>query len=317
MRLLVTGGAGFIGSSFIEAVLSGKPDATIVNVDNLTYASIFKSDFEKRFLSRYKFVKSDILDGAMMARLCKDTDIVVNFAAETHVDNSIGRPLSFVQANVLGTATLLDAALKAGHGRFVQISTDEVYGSAEKHFFKETDPFAPSSPYSASKAGAEMMVAAYEKTYGIKATITRSSNNYGPRQHPEKFIPRAITRLLAGKKVPIYGKGSNVRNWIHASDNCDAIWLLLEKRQDGAYNIASDTSISNLELARAIARIMKKGEGALEFVEDRKGHDFRYAIDASKIKALGWKPKIDFAKGLEATVEWYVKNRKEWAGHIV
>jgi len=317
MRLLVTGGSGFIGSNFIESALSGRPDASVVNADNLTYASIFKPDFEKRFPNQYKFVKADISDTAAMAKLCKETDMVVNFAAETHVDNSISRPLSFVQANVLGTATLLDAALKAGHERFFHISTDEVYGSSEQHFFKETDLLAPSSPYSASKAGAEMMVAAYEKTYGIRTTITRSSNNYGPRQHPEKFIPKAITRLLSGKKVPVYGAGSNVRDWIHVSDNCDAIGLLVERQKAGIYNIASGAAMSNIELARAIAKIMGKGDGALEFVEDRKGHDFRYAVDASKIKALGWKPKVNFAKGLEATVDWYIKNKKAWTEHAV
>jgi len=317
MRLLVTGGSGFIGSNFIDAILSGVPGASAVNVDNLTYASIFKDDFAARFGKRYQFAKADITDTAKMALLCKDADIVVNFAAETHVDNSISRPQSFVRANVLGAASLLDAALKAGHRRFFQISTDEIYGSAEGHFFTEEDAFRPSSPYSASKAGAEMMAFAYERTYGMKATITRSSNNYGPRQHPEKFMPRAITRLLSGKKVPVYGSGGNVRNWLHVSDNCEAIRLLLERGQEGVYNIASDTSMSNIGLARQIARAMGKGEDALEFVEDRKGHDFRYAIDASKIRALGWKPKIAFADGLKGTVEWYGAHKEEWDGRVV
>ena len=317
MRLLVTGGSGFIGSSFVELSLNAMPDASVVNVDNLTYASIFKNDFAERFGKRYLFARDDITDAAEMRRLCKDADMVVNFAAETHVDNSIANPGPFVRTNVLGTSALLDAALNAGHSRFFHISTDEVYGSSQGELFKESAPMAPSSPYSASKAAAEMMVMAYERTFGIKATITRSSNNYGPGQHPEKFIPRMITRLAAGRKIPIYGSGENVRDWLHVSDNCEAIRMLLEEGHAGIFNVAAGHFLKNIEVAGAVLCAMGKGEECIEHVDDRKGHDFRYAVDTEKIRALGWKPKIDFGNGIKDTVDWYIKNKKQWAGNVV
>jgi dTDP-glucose 4,6-dehydratase len=317
MRLLVTGGSGFIGSNFIEYALSEDSSLSIMNVDSLTYASIFKTDFKSRFGRRYQFCKADILQTDKIAELCRDTDMVVHFAAETHVDNSISAPKRFARTNVLGTASILEAVRKTDHERFLHISTDEVYGSASGKPFKETDSLVPSSPYSASKAGAEMMVLAYEKTYGLKATITRSSNNYGPRQHPEKFIPRIITRLMSGRKIPVYGRGKNIRDWIYVKDSCEAIMLLLKGRHSGAYNISSGVSMSNVDLAREVIRIMGKQPSDIQFVDDRKGHDFKYSINSSKIRSLGWNPRTDFKSGIRKTIEWYAKCESAWRKHIV
>ena len=317
MRLLVTGGCGFIGSHFIRLALGKDKGAEIVNLDKLTYAGRLEntSDFAKG--PRYKFVKGDILDLPLVKRLCKETDMVVHFAAETHVDRSIISAGEFVQTDVLGTQRMVQAALDAGHKRFFHISTDEVYGSRENGFFKETDALSPNSPYSASKAGAEMMVRAYERTYGLQATITRSSNNYGPNQHPEKLIPRAITNLLRGMKVPVYGSGENVRDWIHVTDNCEAIWLLLSGAHAGVYNIGAMGGTQNMEIVKTLAKLAGKGESLISHVEDRKGHDWRYAIDTGKLCSLGWKPRIGLEDGLKKTFEWYSKNRKWWEPVVI
>jgi len=313
MKLLVTGGCGFIGSHFVHLALQKDPDVEIVNLDKLTYAGRLENVSDLKGNARYKFVKGDILDRELVKRLAKETDEIVHFAAETHVDRSIMQAGEFAMTDVLGTQALLEAALGAGHERFFHISTDEVYGSRKEGFFKEEDAMQPNSPYSASKAGAEMMVRAYEKTYGLKASVTRSSNNYGPNQHPEKFIPRAITNLIRGKKVPIYGNGKNVRDWLFVLDNCEAIYMLLKGKHDGVYNVGARGGEENVKIARDILGIMGKGEECLEYVEDRKGHDWRYAIDTGKINALGWKPKVKLEEGLKRTAEWYLVNAQWWA----
>lgn len=312
MRILVTGGCGFIGSHFVHLALSRRQDVEIINLDKLTYAGRLENIADLAGEKRHRFIKGDILDRELVAKLCKETDIAVHFAAETHVDKSIISAGDFAKTDVVGTQTMLEGALAAGHKRFFHISTDEVYGSRTTGHFCEEDKFSPNSPYSASKAGAEMMVRAYEKTYGLKATITRSSNNYGPNQHPEKFIPRAITNLLRGRQMPIYGSGKNVRDWIYVEDNCDAIWTLLEGGHEGAYNVGVMGGHQNIEIARKLLTLTNRGEESLKYVEDRKGHDFRYAIDTKKLSSIGWKPKTGLDEGLKKTVEWYSANRKWW-----
>ena len=313
MKLLVTGGCGFIGSHFIHTAIEKDPSVEIINLDKLTYAGRLENVSDLEGSKQYKFVKGDILDRALVKRLAKETDEIVHFAAETHVDRSIMQAGEFAMTDVLGTQALLEAALSAGHERFFHISTDEVYGSRAEGFFKEEDAMLPNSPYSASKAGAEMMVRAYEKTYGLKATVTRSSNNYGPNQHPEKFMPRAITNLIRGKKVPIYGDGKNVRDWLYVKDNCKAIHMLLKGKHTGVYNLGAMGGEENIKIANSILGIMGKGEECLQYVEDRKGHDWRYAIDTSKITGLGWKPTVGLEQGLKMTVAWYMANEKWWA----
>ena len=313
MKLLVTGGCGFIGSHFVHMALLKDPETEIINLDKLTYAGRLENVQDLEGNVRYRFVKGDILDRGLVGRLAKEVDEIVHFAAETHVDRSIMQAGEFAMTDVLGTQSLLEAALGAGHERFFHISTDEVYGSRENGFFKEEDAMQPNSPYSASKAGAEMMVRAYEKTYGLKTTVTRSSNNYGSNQHPEKFMPKAITNLIRGKKVPIYGNGKNVRDWLYVEDNCEAIHMLLKGKHGGVYNVGAMGGEENITIARDILGIIGKGEECLRYVEDRKGHDWRYAIDTSKIMKLGWTPKMKLEEGLKKTVEWYVANENWWA----
>jgi dTDP-glucose 4,6-dehydratase len=316
MRMLVTGGCGFIGSHFVHMALEDEGN-TVTNLDKLTYAGRPENVADLAGNKRYKFVKGDILDGPLVRKLCVDADMVVHFAAETHVDRSIISAGDFAKTDVLGTQTMLEGALSAGHKLFFHISTDEIYGSREGGYFKETDGYAPNSPYSASKAGAELMVRAYEKTYGLNAIITRSSNNYGPNQHPEKFIPRAITNLLRGRQVPIYGTGKNVRDWIYVRDNCEAIMLLLKKGVPGAYNIGNMDGKENIGIAKELVKLTGRDEGALKYVEDRKGHDFRYAIDNSKLRKMGWKARTSLQDGLKKTVDWYSKNKSWWEPVLV
>jgi dTDP-glucose 4,6-dehydratase len=317
MKLLVTGGCGFIGSHFIHLALEKDGALEIVNLDKLTYAGRPENVADLQGNARYRFVHGDICDAPLMRTLAKEADIIIHFAAETHVDRSILSAGDFAKTDVLGTQALLEAALAAGHKRFFHISTDEVYGSRADGYFNEGDALAPNSPYSASKAGAEMMVRAYEHTYGLKSTITRSSNNYGPNQHPEKFIPRTITNLLRNRQVPIYGSGMQVRDWIHVHDNCEAIWLLLVKKALGIYNVGMMDGRSNLEIARKLITLTNRDESSLKHVEDRAGHDFRYAIDTSKLRTLGWKPKVKLADGLEKTVGWYRANPEWWKPVLV
>ncbi|MBA7527155.1 dTDP-glucose 4,6-dehydratase 2 [subsurface metagenome] len=308
MKILVTGGLGFIGSNFARNMVD---KAEIIVGDALKYGS---NEDNLKDLD-YKFVKGDICDYDLMAGLVKGVDAIVNFAAETHVDRSISNPYAFIESNVLGTYTILEAMRKVNpEVKLVHISTDEVYGDVKEGSFKENDMLKPSSPYSASKASATMFVLAYVRTYGLNAIITRCTNNYGPYQFPEKLIPKAIIRAKLNMKIPIYGTGKNVRDWIYVKDHCEAISLVLGKGEKGEiYNISSGEEKTNLGVVREILGIIDKNEDDLiEFVEDRPGHDIRYSLDSSKIRELGWKPKHRFKEGLKETVEWYLSNEWWW-----
>ncbi|NOY15093.1 MAG: dTDP-glucose 4,6-dehydratase [bacterium] len=318
-RVLVTGGAGFIGSNFVLYLLKKYPGAKVVNLDKLTYAGNLENLKSVEGDARYSFVKGDITDAKLVSRVMEGVDVVVHFAAETHVDRSIMKPADFVLTNVVGTQVLLDAAVNHKVKRFHHISTDEVFGSlpldpAMK--FSEDSPLKPSSPYSASKAGSDLLVRAYSKTFGLPITITNTSNNYGPYQFPEKLIPLAITNLLEDKKVPVYGQGVNVRDWIWVEDHCRGIDSAITKGRAGeTYCLGGpEDMISNLEVVKKILAIMNKGEEYIEFVKDRPGHDLRYAIDSSKAeKELGYQPTIKLDEGLEMAVKWYVENKDWWA----
>ena len=306
MKLLVTGGLGFIGSNFVRNMMD-KADITVV--DALKYGS---NESNLRDLD-CTLVKGDICDYELMAELVKMIDAIVNFAAETHVDRSISNPYAFIESNVLGTYTILEAMRNVNpDARLVQISTDEVHGDIEEGSFKEDDTLRPSSPYSASKAAADMFFLAYVRTYGLDAVITRCTNNYGPYQFPEKLIPKAILRAQMDLKIPIYGTGENVRDWIFVKDHCEAIDLVLERGIRGEiYNISGGEEKTNLEVATEILRLMDK-PNLIEFVEDRPGHDIRYSLDSSKLRSLGWKPKHNFKEGLKETVAWYLENEWWW-----
>ena len=317
MKLLVTGGAGFIGSNFVHVVLAETVEHEVVNLDVLTYAGNLEnlSDLEKD--KRYRFVKGDIRDRDLLADLFKkeDFDAVVNFAAESHVDRSIESPAEFLQTNVLGTQALLDAALAAGVEVFLQVSTDEVYGSlGEEGLFTEESPLAPNSPYSASKASADMLVRAYSKTFGLRAIITRSSNNYGPYQFPEKAIPLFITNAMEGRPLPVYGDGLQRRDWIHVMDNCRGVLLALEEGRPGrVYNIGGNQEMANIDVVKAVLAELGKPESLIEHVEDRPGHDRRYALDTKRInEELGFEPDYDFKTGIRDTVKWYRDNERWW-----
>ncbi len=308
-KILVTGGAGFIGSNFVRLLRREGRKVEITVLDKLTYAG--NLDNVREFMKRrdFRFVRGDIGDARLLDELLPGVDIVYNFAAETHVDRSILEAGSFVKTDVLGTYVLLQRALKARVPRFVQVSTDEVYGSTARGSFRESDPVQPNSPYSASKSGADLLVRAFHKTYGFPAVITRSSNNYGPYQHPEKFIPLFITNAIEGKPLPIYGDGSNVRDWIYVEDNCRAIELVGRRGIVGeAYNIGADEEHPNIEIARKIIELTGADRELLTFVSDRPGHDWRYSLDARKIRALGWRPRVEFDEGIEHTVRWYERN---------
>ena len=314
MRLFVTGGAGFIGSAFIRLVLAERPDCSILNLDKLTYAGNLNNLSDVAGSAAYRFEKGDIADAASVARLMDDfrPDAVVNFAAETHVDRSIEEPAPFLRSNVEGAMVLLQAAMDRGIARFLQVSTDEVYGSlGPEGRFTEDTPLQPNSPYSASKAAADLLCRAFDKTHGYRAIITRSSNNYGPYQFPEKLIPLMINNALAEVELPVYGDGSNVRDWIHVEDNCRGILAALERGELGRiYNIGGGNEISNLELIKLLLKLIGKPESLIRFVRDRPGHDLRYALDCTRAhEELGWKPLVDFEDGLRATVEWYKQNR--------
>lgn len=312
-RLLITGGAGFIGSNFIRYILDKYKDYRIVNLDKITYCGNLENLKDVAKNKNYKFVKGDIADEKLVNSLARDCDVILNFAAETHVDRSIKDPASFVRTNVFGTYTLLEAAKRYGIELFVQISTDEVYGSIEEGSFKEEDALRPNSPYSATKAAGDLLTRSYYATYKLPVIITRSSNNFGPYQYPEKIIPLFITNLLENKKVPLYADGMNVRDWLFVVDNCEAIDLIIHKGELGqVYNIGGENEITNLELTNAILDIFGKDESLIEFVRDRPGHDKRYALDVTKIKGLGWSPSYDFRKALKMTIEWYRNNKGWW-----
>ena len=313
MRLLVTGGCGFIGSNFIRLVLRTRKDASIINLDALTYAGSLDNVQDVRDNPRYVFRHGGIEDSYSVSWcLSQSPDAIVNFAAESHVDRSLQGYRPFVKTNIEGTACLLESALRYKVNRFLQVSTDEVYGSLPRTgFFRETTPLCPNNPYSASKAAADLMVRAYAHTFGLSTVITRSSNNYGPYQHPEKFIPLFATNALADKPCPLYGDGMNVRDWLHVEDNCRGILAALERGVSGeVYNLGGGNERPNLVVAKAILKHLGKPESLIQFVEDRKGHDRRYAIDCRKAKReLGWTPKIKFEVGLKETINWYRKQR--------
>ncbi len=310
MRLLVTGGAGFIGSHFIRYLLGNYPDYEVINLDNLTYAGNSDNVSDIVDNPRYSFVKGDIADRKLVDELAGNVDTIINFAAETHVDNSIKDATPFLTTNVIGTQTLIEAALKHKHPRYLQISTDEVYGDIEGGLFTEGSPLKPSSPYSASKAAGDMMVLSAIRTYGLPGVISRCSNNYGTHQYPEKLLPFFIQKLLKGEKAPLYGDGSNVRDWLHVTDHCRAVDLILHQGKIGEiYNVGANNEHSNLRVTKRMLGILGLPEDQFEFVKDRPGHDIRYAIDATKIRnELGWEPTVDFEEGFRETVEWY-KNR--------
>lgn len=313
--ILVTGGAGFIGSNFIHYMFKKYPDVKIINLDLLTYAGNLENLKDIAEKPNYTFVKGDIADIKVVNEVIPGVDYIVNFAAESHVDRSIEDPSVFVRTNVIGTQVLLDAAKRHGVERFLQISTDEVYGSlGPTGYFTEETPLAPNSPYSASKAGADLLVRAYHETYGLPVLITRCSNNYGPYQFPEKLIPFFIKRLLNGQTVPVYGDGLHIRDWLHVEDHCSAIDLVLRKGRVGeVYNIGGNNEKTNIEITKLILAELDKPESMIEYVEDRLGHDRRYAIDSSKIKSeLGWSPKITFEDGIKQTIAWYLDNRHWW-----
>jgi dTDP-glucose 4,6-dehydratase len=317
MKYLITGGAGFIGSNFIHYLFEKYPDAQVINLDKLTYAGNLENLKDLENNSRYKFVQGDIADPKIVNQLVAQVDVIVNFAAESHVDRSILGPEEFVRTNILGTFTLLEAARKNGNKRFHHVSTDEVYGSLpldSKDKFTETTKYDPSSPYSASKAASDHLVLAYHKTYGLPVTISNCSNNYGSYQFPEKLIPLAITNLLENKKVPVYGDGLNVRDWIHVGEHCLGIDLILQQGKLGEiYLLGVNGERSNLEVVKLLLKVLGKDDSQIEFVKDRLGHDRRYAIDSSKAeKDLGFKKLYDFETGLAETVAWYQANTDWW-----
>ncbi|MCR4432908.1 MAG: dTDP-glucose 4,6-dehydratase [Caldiserica bacterium] len=315
MKILVTGGYGFIGSNFIRYMLNKHPDVEIVNLDALTYAGNIENLKDIENEARYRFVHGRVEDAERLEEALEGVEAVVHFAAESHVDRSILDAAPFIKTNVMGTQVLLNSALKHGIKKFVHISTDEVYGAlGEEGLFKETDPFRPRSPYSASKAAADLLVQSYFTTYGLPVCIARPSNNYGPYQFPEKLIPLMITNLIEGKKVPVYGQGLNVRDWLFVEDNCRAIDLILERGKPGeAYNIGGKCEKHNIEVVREVLKIMGQSEEMVEFVPDRPGHDFRYALDNTKIESeLGWNPATSFEEGIRRTVEWYMNNSHWW-----
>jgi dTDP-glucose 4,6-dehydratase len=321
MKILVTGGAGFIGSNFVRMALTDKfPDFDvdeIVVLDSLTYAGDEENLAPIATDKRYKFVKGDIRDLELAKKLMGQTDYVVHFAAESHVDRSIEGGSEFVSTNVMGTQVLLDAARNSKLKRFLHVSTDEVYGSISKGSWPEDHPLLPNSPYSASKAGSDLLVRAYNRTHKLDTVITRCSNNYGQYQFPEKVMPLFITNIIEGKKVPLYGNGLNVRDWLHVDDHCRGIALALTKGKSGeVYNIGGGTELTNVELTHKILAAMGVGEEFIQPVEDRKGHDLRYSVDITKINTeLGYSPQVNFEEGLEKTINWYKSNEAWWSNH--
>ncbi|MBP1633484.1 MAG: rmlB [Acidobacteria bacterium] len=314
VEVLVTGGAGFIGSHFVRAALAGHEDWRVTTLDKLTYAGRLENLQEVLDHPRHRFIRGDVCDRQQAAPLVRAADLVVHFAAETHVDRSIQAAGDFIRTDVYGTFVLLEAAREAPRlRRFVQISTDEVYGSVESGASRETDELRPRNPYAASKAGADRLAYSYWATYGLPVVVARASNNYGPRQFPEKVIPLFVTNAIDGLRLPLYGDGLNVRDWLHVEDHCRALDLLIERGAPGeVYNIGGGNLVPNVELTGQILALLGRPESLVERVPDRPGHDRRYCLDASKIRGLGWEPRTPFADGLRATVEWYQGNEWWW-----
>ena len=318
MKLLVTGGAGFIGSCFIRYMLGKYPDYKIINLDALTYAGNLESLDDIKDNPNYSFVRGNICNFELVSMIMENVDAVINFAAESHVDRSITGPEIFVETNIKGTLNLLQCAKQSNIPRYIQISTDEVYGTlGETGYFTEDTPLAPNSPYSASKASADLLVRSYFETYKMPVIITRCSNNYGPYQYPEKLIPFFISLLLRGEKVPVYGDGQNVRDWLYVYDHCAAIDAVLHNGRVGeVYNIGGNNEKSNLEITKLILKALNKGDDSIQFVDDRPGHDRRYAMCSDKIQnELGWHQSVTFEEGLNNTIDWYLHNQ-EWLGNM-
>lgn len=313
MRYLITGAAGFIGSSFVKQLLSDPSCETLTVLDKLTYTGTLEN-LSQINDARFEFIEGDICNSELVERLFEDKDVVIHFAAESHVDRSISGPSEFVTTNVLGTQVLLDAVRKNPQVRFVHVSTDEVYGSIDIGSWDESYPLVPNSPYSASKAASDLLALAYTRTYDLDIVVTRCCNNYGPSQFPEKMIPLFVTNLMDGKKVPLYGDGQNIREWIHVADHCSAIWEVVKHGRSGEiYNIGSGVELTNLELTRLILAEFGYGDEMIEQVPDRLNHDRRYSLDSSKIETeLDWKPRWDFEAGLKSTIDWYKDNRSWW-----
>jgi dTDP-glucose 4,6-dehydratase len=313
LNILVTGGAGFIGSNFIRHMLNKYQNYKIINLDLLTYAGNPDNLNDIDNNPNYSFIHGDICDLDIVNKIMQKVDYVVHFAAESHVDRSIEDGSVFAKTNFMGTFTLLNSALEYNIKKFVHISTDEVYGSIAKGSFKENDLLTPSSPYSSSKAGSDLLVQSYFITYELPVIITRCTNNFGPYQYPEKLIPLFITNLLENKKVPVYGTGKNVRDWIYVLDHCNAIDFVLHNGDAGEiYNIGSGSEKTNIEITKKILAILRRDESMIDYVKDRLGHDFRYSLDCSKLKNMGWKPKYNFDTALEDTVNWYINNQWWW-----
>ncbi|MET3697015.1 dTDP-glucose 4,6-dehydratase [Bacillus oleivorans] len=321
-KVLVTGGAGFIGGNFVQYMLDKYSDYYIFNLDLLTYAGDITKHHSYKENENYHFIKADIADRETIMTIFEKEkfDYVVHFAAESHVDRSISDPGIFVKTNVLGTQVLLDASKEIGVSKFVHVSTDEVYGDLDfdpTTFFTEKTPLQPNSPYSASKASSDLLVRAYHETYGLPVNITRCSNNYGPYHFPEKLIPLTISRVINDQKVPVYGDGRNIRDWLHVIDHCAAIDLVMHEGVNGeVYNVGGHNERTNLEVVKTVIKTLGKSEELIEFVKDRLGHDKRYAIDPTKLENLGWKPKYNFETGIAQTIQWYLDN-KEWWDQII
>jgi len=314
MNLLITGGAGFIGSNFIRYILNKYPDYRVINLDKLTYAGNLENLRDIENNPNYAFVKGDICNEKIVDQIVsRKPDAIINFAAETHVDRSIMNAQDFIKTDILGTQTLLEAAKKYSIQKYIQISTDEVYGAIKTGSFTEKSPLRPNNPYSASKTGADLMVRAYAKTFGLPVIVTRSSNNFGPYQYPEKIIPLFVTNLLEGKKVPIYGDGQQIRDWIYVIDNCQGIDYILHHGQIGEiYNIGNSNEKTNLEITKIILEQLGKDESYIEYVKDRPGHDWRYSLDSTKLQNLGWRPRYQFEEAMAKTIQWYKDNPQWW-----
>jgi dTDP-glucose 4,6-dehydratase len=313
MKVLITGGAGFIGSNFVRYFIAEHPDDSVVVLDKLTYAGRIESLQDLMTYERMEFLQGDISDAVAVRGALEGCDAIVNFAAESHVDRSIEAPGHFIQTDVYGTYVLLEEGRRAGIERYLQVSTDEVYGSIEEGSFTEKSPLDPSSPYSASKAGGDLVVGAYHHTFGIDAVVSRASNNYGPYQYPEKLIPLCVLNALHGDPLPVYGDGMQVRNWLYVDDHCRAIDVVLREGKAGeTYNIGGPDELPNIEVVRKILELTGRDESLIEHVTDRLGHDRRYSLSSEKTADLGWKPEIRFEQGLRSTVEWYRDNAWWW-----